>query len=236
MMFKLPLLYLGTLEDRRLAKRGRSRPVRDLVAWPTPVCLLRASSISLPGCRYLLSLTTTPSQPSQLPHTVAPPMEEVFPPEHLHPLSPDVEAAHAPPFDPTFTPSKTAKHLDPADLPIAKTRRAWEREPQSPFARGASYNKVWKRYGTRSLARKENELQVPHVPSGGLKESARIVKRLRLARVENGGGDDADGVRHQTKVVSYEATKWERRRGSLPRMCLCIATRGSHSSRNSNAY
>lgn len=163
-------------------------------------------------------------------------MEEAVPSEHLHPSSPGVKAAHVPAFNPTFTPSKTAKHLDPADLPIAKTRRAWEREPQSPFARGASYNKVWKRYGARSLARKADELQVPHVPSGGLKESARIVKRLRLARVENGGGDDADGVRHETKVVSYEATKWERRRGSLPRRCICTSTRGSRSSWVSNAY
>jgi len=117
-------------------------------------------------------------------------------------------ALHAPAFNPTFTPSKTAKHLDPANLPIAKTRRAWEREPQSPFQRDASYNKVWRRYEARSVARSED------APNGKVREDVRMVKKLKIALAESGGEDGG----FEIESVSYQATKWERRRSSLPRM------------------
>ena len=123
----------------------------------------------------------------------------------------------------TWDSDSAATSLDPSGLPVAKVHKAWERHPQSPFARDGRYRKVWKRYETRSSSQKQEatdadesaEEEYGQDYAQQAKSPGRVVKRLRVKRPSGQHAENADSEDEQGAVAA-KPTRWDRRKSGLP--------------------
>ncbi|EKG13045.1 hypothetical protein MPH_09865 [Macrophomina phaseolina MS6] len=98
-----------------------------------------------------------------------------------------------------------ASFLQPGAIPLPKAHRAWERQPQSPFARNSRYRKVWKRYDLRSQPKTKLSAAEMNKKSPA-KSPRKVVKKRALdAPLDPNATPGKKGPKNK----AFAPTQWE---------------------------